>query len=47
MARLRALSAVLVAAILIGVSACDKNGRPAGPSPEWRDQEYMQRGHYG
>ena len=47
MARRRALSAVLVAATLLAVAACDKNGRPTGPSPEWRDQEYMQRGHYG
>ena len=47
MARLRALSAVLVAATLLAVAACNKNGRPAGPSPEWQQQEYMQRGHYG
>jgi hypothetical protein len=43
----RALSAVVVAAILLAVSACEKTGRPAGPSPEWQMQQYMERGHYG
>ena len=47
MARRRALIAVLVATTLLAVAACDKNGRPTGPSPQWQEQQYMERGHYG
>jgi len=39
---LRTLAALILTAVGLVISACDSR-----PSPQWEEQQRMERGHYG